>query len=242
MPWSPSSLRGRKWETVQGEPDLLGKIVQGNLEAEEWRKLSLDSVMANFIHMDAAVDTDSAELEAMATVKVVDSDNAPRDVLSFTSQLATSNPDFTLRGLKSHLVQNLVKKPKVPVGPLPLLVPPFTPSLPPSHLSRVSHTCYLHQNSCKICATLTRPGPNSWDFLLVRSDVASVPWGTLLNGAYGLVRLPLAVQRHCPTTLWLEARVMESLLQTVAHVKQRVTHVLAHHHLPTTIVEFTRCV
>jgi hypothetical protein len=26
------------------------------LEAEEWRELSLDSVMTDFIHMDAAVD------------------------------------------------------------------------------------------------------------------------------------------------------------------------------------------
>jgi hypothetical protein len=121
--------REKMGDGVQGEPDLSGKIVQGDLEAEEWRELSLDSVMADFIHMDAAVDTDSAEREAMATVKVVDSDDAPRDVSSFTSQLATSNPDFTLSGLKSHLVQNLVKKPKVPAGPLP-----------PSHLSRVSHT------------------------------------------------------------------------------------------------------
>jgi PHO85 cyclin-5 len=113
---------------VQGEPDLSGKMVQGDLEAEEWRELSLDSVMADF---DAAVDTDSAEPEAMATVKVVDSDDAPRDVSSFTSQLATSNPDFTLSGLKSHLVQNLVKKPNVPAGPLPLLAPLPSPLLSP---------------------------------------------------------------------------------------------------------------
>jgi hypothetical protein len=42
-------------EGVQGEPDLSGKIVQGDLEAEEWREFSLDSVMADFIHMDAAI-------------------------------------------------------------------------------------------------------------------------------------------------------------------------------------------
>jgi hypothetical protein len=78
------------------------------------------------------VDTDSAEREAMATVKVVDSDDAPRDVSSFTSQLATSNPDFTLSGLKSHLVQNLVKKPKlIPAGPLPPLAPLPSPLLCP---------------------------------------------------------------------------------------------------------------
>jgi hypothetical protein len=71
--------------------------VQGDLEAEEWRELSLDSVMANFIHMDAAVDTDSAEPEAMATVKVVDSDN---------THISTCNikPRFYL------------KRPKIPFG------------------------------------------------------------------------------------------------------------------------------
>ncbi|KIM72404.1 hypothetical protein PILCRDRAFT_829760 [Piloderma croceum F 1598] len=53
--------REKMRDGVQGEPDLLGNIVQGNLEAEEWRELSLDSVMADFIHMDAAVNTDSAE-------------------------------------------------------------------------------------------------------------------------------------------------------------------------------------
>jgi len=116
---------------VQGEPDLPGKIVQGDLEAEEWRELSLDSVMADFIHMDAAVDADSAEAEAMATVKVVDSDDAPLSASSFTCQLSTSNPDFTLSGLKSHLVQNLVKKPKVPAGPLPPLAPLPSPLLCP---------------------------------------------------------------------------------------------------------------
>jgi len=29
---------------VQGDPDLSGKIVQGDLNAEEWQALSLDSV------------------------------------------------------------------------------------------------------------------------------------------------------------------------------------------------------
>ena len=58
---------------VQGESDLS----QGDLEAEEWRELSLDSVMADFIYTDAAVDTDSAEPEALATVKVVDSNDTP---------------------------------------------------------------------------------------------------------------------------------------------------------------------
>jgi len=123
---------------VQGEPDLSGKIVQGDLEAEEWRELSLDSVMADFIHMDAAVDIDSAEPDSMATVKVADSDDAPRGVSSFTSQFSTSNPDFTLSGLKSHLVPNLVKKPKVPVGLLPPLVPILSPLLFPHRTFLVS--------------------------------------------------------------------------------------------------------
>jgi hypothetical protein len=118
-------------EGVQGEPDLSSKIVQGDLEAEEWREFSLDSVMADFIHMDAAVDINSAEADAMATVKVEDSDDAPRGTSSFTSQLSSSNPDFTLNGLKSHLVQNLVKKPKVPSGPLPPLAPLPSPLLCP---------------------------------------------------------------------------------------------------------------
>jgi PHO85 cyclin-5 len=46
---------------VQGELDLSGKIVQGDLEVEEWKELSLNSVMANFIHMDAAMDASTAE-------------------------------------------------------------------------------------------------------------------------------------------------------------------------------------
>lgn len=113
---------------VQGEPDLSDKIVQGDIEAEEWRELSLDSVMADFIHMDAAVDTDSASTSAMATVKVADSDNAPSGASSFTCQVPSSGP---LSGLKSHLVQNLVKKPKVPSGPLPPLAPLPSPLLCP---------------------------------------------------------------------------------------------------------------
>jgi hypothetical protein len=40
--------------------------------------------VADFIHMDAAVDIDSAVPEAMATVKVVNSDDAPRGTSLFT--------------------------------------------------------------------------------------------------------------------------------------------------------------
>jgi len=71
----------------------------------------------------------------------------------------------------------------------------------PSHhtcsapITPFSHLLYSHQNSCKISATRTRPGPNSQDFL-TRSDVVSMPWGTFLNGAYGLIQLPLAVHHQ----------------------------------------------
>src|SRR5258708_37184348 len=87
--------------------------------------------MADFIHLDAAVDTDSAEPEAMTTVKVGDSNNVPGGASLFTSQLSTSNPDFTLSSLTSHLVQNLSNKPKVPISPLPPLVPLPSPLLCP---------------------------------------------------------------------------------------------------------------
>lgn len=117
-------------EGIQGEPDLSGKIVQGDLEAEEWKEFSLDSVMADFIHMDAAVDANTTEADMVATVKVMDSDDA-QGVSSFTSQLSSSNTEFTLSGLKSHLVQNLGKKPKVPSGPLPPLPPLPSPLLCP---------------------------------------------------------------------------------------------------------------
>ena len=52
--------------------------------------------MADFTHMDAAVDASTAKGDSMATVKVVDSDDAPRGALSFTTQLSSANPDFTL--------------------------------------------------------------------------------------------------------------------------------------------------
>jgi PHO85 cyclin-5 len=124
---------------VQGEPDLSGKIVQGNIDAEEWQALSLDSVMADFIHMDAAVDANATEMDTMATVKVVDSDEEPQSASSFTSQLLVSlSSKFIFNSLKLHLVQNLVKKPKVPSGPLPSLVPLPLPLLCPHCIFLVS--------------------------------------------------------------------------------------------------------
>jgi PHO85 cyclin-5 len=107
-------------EGAQGGADLSGNIVQGDLEAEEWKELSLDSVMADFVHMDAAVEVDTAKADAKATVKVVDSNDAPQSASSFMSQLLLSN---SVNGLKLHLMQNLIKKPKVPLlVPLPLLL------------------------------------------------------------------------------------------------------------------------
>jgi hypothetical protein len=74
-----------------------------------------------------------------ATVHVVDSDDTSRGASLLTSQLSTSNPDFTLSGLKSHLVQNLVKKPKV-------LYPRQCPSLHPfsAPVALFSRLSYLH--------------------------------------------------------------------------------------------------
>jgi hypothetical protein len=75
--------------------------------------------MANFIHLDAAIDGESVEGDFMAPVRVRDDEigkeTAPRSIPSFTDTqpITASNEDFTLNGLKSHLVQNLTKKPKV---------------------------------------------------------------------------------------------------------------------------------
>jgi PHO85 cyclin-5 len=63
---------------VQREPDLSGKIVWGDLKAKEWREFALDSIMANYIHLDAVVDVNTTKADAMTTVKVVDGDDVPR--------------------------------------------------------------------------------------------------------------------------------------------------------------------
>ena len=56
----------------------MDKIVLGNIDSEERKEFPLDSIMADFIHMDAAININSAEADAMTTVKMEDSD----DVLS----------------------------------------------------------------------------------------------------------------------------------------------------------------
>ena len=43
-----------------GEQDLSRQIVQGDLEAGEWWELALDLVMANFIHLNAAIESEAA--------------------------------------------------------------------------------------------------------------------------------------------------------------------------------------
>jgi len=94
-----------------------------------------------------------------------------------------------------------------------------SPSLPPLQISHFQQAYSLIQPFCESMKCIL----SSFFTYLVFSRSS----GMLLNGIYWLVRLPPAVHHHCPTTLWSEARVMESLLQT------RVTHcVLAHHHLP----------
>ncbi|KAF7967709.1 hypothetical protein HWV62_33337 [Athelia sp. TMB] len=100
---------------VQGEVDLSHRIVQGNLEDEEWRELTLDSVMADFIHLDAAVNRD-----AMPMMKAPEQQVAVHPV-------SVPAPTLTTAGLKSQVAQqNLAKKPKVPSGPLPPM--PLLPS------------------------------------------------------------------------------------------------------------------
>ena len=104
----PELVKRKKMEdAVQGELDLSGKIVQGDLEAEEWRVLSLDSVMADFIYMDATADTDSAKPEAMATESCRQRQRATRCLVIHVST-CNIKPRFFLKwpeipfGAKSH--------------------------------------------------------------------------------------------------------------------------------------------
>ena len=79
--WQGALTHGEKEDgrgSLQEEPDLLDKIVLGNIDSEERKEFPLDSIMADFIHMDAAININSAEADAMTTVKMEDSD----DVLS----------------------------------------------------------------------------------------------------------------------------------------------------------------
>lgn len=115
---------------VQGEIDLSYRVVQGDLEAEEWRELALDSVMASFIDMDAAVDSDARDLDAMPTMKVPEHREVMALQLSHSAQSLSASS--SMAGLKSHIAQQtLAKKPKVPSGPLPPMSPLPSPLLCP---------------------------------------------------------------------------------------------------------------
>ena len=118
----------------------------------------------------ATVDIDSTKVDTMATIKVVNSDDVPQSASLFTSQISSSNLDFTLNGLKLHLVQNLIKKAKIPL-PLPLLCPHHTflvslifaskflqnwcysnkvwvklSRLPPCKISCCEHNCFVYHS------------------------------------------------------------------------------------------------
>ena len=76
-----------------------------------------------------------------------------------------SNPDFALNGLKLHLVKNLIKKPKVPSGPLPSLVPLPLPLLCPhcTFLASLILASKFTQDRCysnKAWAKLSRLPPH----------------------------------------------------------------------------------
>lgn len=67
----------------------------------------------------------------MATVRIVDSDGVPPSGSSFVSSqlvLSAETANFALTGLKSHLIQNLMK------NQCTLWHPSFPPSLPASNI------------------------------------------------------------------------------------------------------------
>jgi len=90
---------------------------------------------------------------------VVDSDSSDDDVIpqSVSSSFPSSqsmmttmhNEDFTMNGLKSHLVQNLAKKLKVPSGPLSPQAPlPMPPLCPCTFLASLILTSKFTQDRC----------------------------------------------------------------------------------------------
>ena len=100
-------------------------IVWGDLKAKNQKKLSLPSLWLILFIWTTAVDASIAEQDSIATVQVIDSDDAPQAALSFTTQLSLVNLDFALNSLKSHLVQDLAMKPKIlscPLSPSILLL------------------------------------------------------------------------------------------------------------------------
>jgi hypothetical protein len=171
------------------------------LEAEEWKGLSLD---------ESAFDIDRSEADAMAAVKVVDSDDEP-PCGSFTGQLLSSNPISVVS--KRTLCRNPTRSPKYRLVLCLLWRLYLRPSSAPAALfSRLS---YSHRNSCRIDSTPTRRGQNCLDNRLVKSAVASADWEMLWSGACGLARPQLEVRRRRRrlTAPWSVARATGSYSQ-----------------------------
>src|SRR5882762_8409602 len=86
--------------------------------------------MADFIHMDAAVNADATETDAMAIVKVVNSDEGPQIISSFTSQPLASN----------HILCRILSRSPGTARPLATSdAPPFSPPLSLPYLPRITH-------------------------------------------------------------------------------------------------------
>ena len=126
--------------TKQQVPHLVRRpTAYRKLEAEEWKGLSLD---------ESAFDIDRSEADAMAAVKVVDSDDEP-PCGSFTGQLLSSNPISVVS--KRTLCRNPTRSPKYRLVLCLLWRLYLRPSSAPAALfSRLS---YSHRNSCRIDST-----------------------------------------------------------------------------------------
>jgi hypothetical protein len=125
---------------------------------------------------------------------VVDGDDALPSGSSFVSSQSVSSTetaDFTLTGLKSHLVQNLTKKPKVPSGPFPPLAPLPSPFLCPrrTFLASLILASKFTQDRCysnKAWAKLSSLPPREKTIVTVHSGMPS-------SGICGSVKLRLII-------------------------------------------------
>ncbi|KZP23170.1 hypothetical protein FIBSPDRAFT_889810 [Athelia psychrophila] len=109
---------------VQGEIDLTYRAAQGSLEAEEWCELALDSLMANLIHLDAAVDSDAQDPNSMPATKsqVAHSAGPPRQETQGPQRPSSAHaaPSLTAPLPVPHLPGIAHFGLKVQVGPLVL--------------------------------------------------------------------------------------------------------------------------
>ena len=158
----------------------------------------------------------------MATIKVANSDDTPQSASLFTSQISSSNLDFTLNRLKLHLVQNLVKKVKVLSGPLPPLVPLPLPILCPHHtfLASLILTSMFTQDQCysnKAWAKLSGLPPRE-------ISRCKHTLGDALDWRLWVGKTLLEVQwlHHHPTMLWSGVRVMGNYSQATCKLRIRV--------------------